>query len=375
MQNYDKAIMPNGNDTVKFLLRMEMVLTGIVEVDAKNQRALITAWMKMEWSDSRIQWNVTENSNLRSLPFSQEDIYIPEVILFNRYRVRSSEIFGSSMAVVYSSGEVTWVPAASLEVPCNMSLTTWPNDQHECVFIFGHASRDSSTFELTPSSSDVSLESFSPTSAQWKLVTSRTELSHSYGFQDGVDNVRFCITVQRVSTPLLRSLTFVPVLLLLMSVGVLVIADPSFRFLYATLNLAWGLALGLFMWHVVPYSEEPVKIVRLLSWSPVSLFVALCIAAFLDFMECLRLPLPRFLNNLCQWNFLDVLKSRWPWNRRNTNLSFRTSSENLILSDDVDRARNLPSTRLFCDFAPCWRICFLLVHGVAIGILSLTVVP
>ena len=39
-----------------------------------------------------------------------------------------------------SSGEVLWVPAASLEVPCNMSLTTWPNDKHDCVFIFGKLS-------------------------------------------------------------------------------------------------------------------------------------------------------------------------------------------------------------------------------------------
>ena len=32
LENYDKNIMPAGNDTMKFLLRVEMILTGIAEV-------------------------------------------------------------------------------------------------------------------------------------------------------------------------------------------------------------------------------------------------------------------------------------------------------------------------------------------------------
>ena len=99
-----------------------------------------------------------------------------------------------------------------------------------------------------------------PTSMQWDLVGSRAERSHSYGFQDGVDNVRFYITVQRIPLPFLRSITCAPVLLLLLSVGVLLIDDPSFRLIFASLNLASCLAFAGILWQIVPYADGNVKI-------------------------------------------------------------------------------------------------------------------
>ena len=64
--------------------------------------------------------------------------FFKKMVLSSRYRVRNTDLFGTSMAIAYCHGEVLWLPAATLEVPCNMSLSNWPYDTHECVFIFGN---------------------------------------------------------------------------------------------------------------------------------------------------------------------------------------------------------------------------------------------
>jgi hypothetical protein len=50
LEKYDKSIMPNGNNTQVFMLKMEMILTGIQEVvSVLKVRAskCVTAWFRM----------------------------------------------------------------------------------------------------------------------------------------------------------------------------------------------------------------------------------------------------------------------------------------------------------------------------------------
>ncbi|OWA54497.1 putative Acetylcholine receptor subunit alpha-type acr-7 [Hypsibius exemplaris] len=379
LEKYDKAIMPNMNDSALFHVTAELILTGIQEVDVKNQRIHVTAWLKMEWYDSRLVWNASQNANLLSLPFNQADIYLPEILLFNRYRARDSEIFGTSMAVAYWHGEVMWLPAGTLEVPCNMSLATWPYDTHECVFIFGHASRDNSSFEMYTDSPVVSLDSFSFTQIDWKVISTRAARFQFYNdIGDGYDNLRFYITVQREILPFLRSIFLAPHVLLLTSLSILWIADANVRVVYAAGELATSLLFAAYFWSVIPATREPPKFAYLVAGTPILIFLSLLCSFLLDLLSACCGPCPTWLktltNSSCKMTTPRPLSSKTDTNGSRL---LTISTEQLVLTADIHDVAPLSvaeQNRIWRAFSDILRMVLFFLYSTACGLLALLTV-
>ena len=53
--------------------------------DEKNQIVTTNVWLRQEWRDRNLQWNATEYGGVSELHVPASDIWLPDVVLFNKY--------------------------------------------------------------------------------------------------------------------------------------------------------------------------------------------------------------------------------------------------------------------------------------------------
>ncbi|XP_055352753.1 acetylcholine receptor subunit beta-like 2 [Paramacrobiotus metropolitanus] len=362
---YDKPVMPNANNTQIFMLKMGMILTGIQEVDCNKQRVTVSAWMKLEWYDGRLTWFPDQHANLSSLPFSDQDVYIPEVQLFNRYKARDTYVFAPSLVIGYFHGELIWLPPSSLDVPCSMDMSKWPFDSHICVFIFGHASRDSSTFQIYPDSKTVDFETGTGVSAtssrrEWYISDTSVERTTSY-ILDNYDTIRFYLTFTRVPSVFLRSCFMAPHVLLITALFLLCTDDANVRHLMAVLQLVTAMALGATMWMIIPPARYLPKIAYLTSGIPVVILTILIFTSLLDRLAQSYASVPRCIAvlSLCLRQFPGKLFRR----------ERPRASGQLLLTDGPTLHQRPECKTTWTDVAAQLRVVVLLLYTISCAFL------
>ena len=107
------------------------------------------------WTDEFLKWNITEKYNISSLHFDVEEIWMPDIALYNRFEpslkwtvsIKLIFYFSASNAditpksklpiLVYDTGSVYWAPHFTAQVPCRMDISQWPSDEHTCSLLIG----------------------------------------------------------------------------------------------------------------------------------------------------------------------------------------------------------------------------------------------
>jgi len=115
-EHYDRRVRPSGNitDTVSVyvsmrLLHIEGVVRAISNTNSKflqagffvsqfvfaqeEQRQVlkIHTWMAFRWNDVRLNWNSPDYANLTVLHTADEELWRPDISLYNKYDVKSWE--------------------------------------------------------------------------------------------------------------------------------------------------------------------------------------------------------------------------------------------------------------------------------------------
>ncbi|KAK6055856.1 Neurotransmitter-gated ion-channel ligand binding domain protein [Cooperia oncophora] len=112
---------------------MKIFLQQLLNVDEQNQLIEVNAWLKYTWNDYRLRWRPLLHDNISSLRFPTEEqqIWLPDILLYNS----ANENFDSSCRsnlVVYSNGEVNWIPPGIFKISCKMDITMFPFDEQVC---------------------------------------------------------------------------------------------------------------------------------------------------------------------------------------------------------------------------------------------------
>ncbi|VDN24209.1 unnamed protein product [Cylicostephanus goldi] len=114
---------------------MKVFLQQILNVDEQNQVIEVNAWLKYIWHDYRLQWRPLSYDNISSIRFPGEDqqLWQPDILLYNRhFSFSANDRFDSayrSNLVVYSNGEVNWIPPGIFRITCKMDITMFPFDE------------------------------------------------------------------------------------------------------------------------------------------------------------------------------------------------------------------------------------------------------
>ncbi|VDN26180.1 unnamed protein product [Gongylonema pulchrum] len=128
MTNYNALERPVSNSSAPLLVKMRLFLQQIVDVDEKNQI----------WEDYKLKWNPEEYDGIKDVRFPSDSgqVWHPDILLYNSANENFDSTFKSNL-VVYSNGEVNWIPPGILKFSCKLDITWFPFDDQICGLKFG----------------------------------------------------------------------------------------------------------------------------------------------------------------------------------------------------------------------------------------------
>ncbi|VDN26685.1 unnamed protein product [Cylicostephanus goldi] len=115
-----------------------MFLQQILDVDEKNQLVSLNAWLSYTWHDYSLGWDPDKYEGIQDIRFpgGADHIWKPDILLYNSAAEDFDSTFKSNL-LVYSSGDVNWIPPGVLKFVCKLDVTWFPFDDQVCYLKFG----------------------------------------------------------------------------------------------------------------------------------------------------------------------------------------------------------------------------------------------
>lgn len=93
-------------------------------------------WVKQKWYDYKLRWDPEEYGGVEMLYVPSEQIWLPDVVLFNNWD-GNYEVTLMTKATLKYNGEVFWEPPAIYKSSCEMNVEYFPYDEQSCFMKFG----------------------------------------------------------------------------------------------------------------------------------------------------------------------------------------------------------------------------------------------
>jgi Neurotransmitter-gated ion-channel ligand binding domain len=92
--------------------------------------------VKQKWYDYKLKWDPEEYGGVEMLYVPSEQIWLPDVVLFNNWD-GNYEVTLMTKATLKYTGEVFWEPPAIYKSSCEMNVEYFPYDEQSCFMKFG----------------------------------------------------------------------------------------------------------------------------------------------------------------------------------------------------------------------------------------------
>jgi len=126
---YDKNNYP---DNLKVQLGISITTIDIVEeydsIDAN-------IWMRLWWRDSRLAWDSAIGPNV--LRASAQEVWRPDITPYNSVDASKMMQCEHTNVLIYSTGDVLWVPPCRVGTVCDFTLDEAPYADQICTMTFG----------------------------------------------------------------------------------------------------------------------------------------------------------------------------------------------------------------------------------------------
>ena len=124
-----------------------------LDLDERHSVLDIDSWMRFNWTDQYLSWDPQLHDNVTQIHLGSEEIWKPDIHLYDTmhamhahgdlycqsFYTRYNNADGSNMnhfgdvyLLVYSTGNVLWVPPAQFKAFCKVDLRMWPHESPEC---------------------------------------------------------------------------------------------------------------------------------------------------------------------------------------------------------------------------------------------------
>jgi hypothetical protein len=125
---------PVNNHTEKLDLKFGVALIRIKQLyNSDTGTGIFQFFLRYMWRDSNLTWDPKDYDGQAVAYISPSKIWTPDIRLYNGFDEEIS--MGKAHVVVYSTGDVLWVPPVTVRVPCK-KLGYFTN-QYTCSFKFG----------------------------------------------------------------------------------------------------------------------------------------------------------------------------------------------------------------------------------------------
>ncbi|GFS24689.1 non-alpha nicotinic acetylcholine receptor subunit [Elysia marginata] len=120
-KGYNPLIRPVRNNNDSLEISFSLALSQIINV---------------YWVDYQLSWDPFQYGNIGSFRIKPDKVWVPDFVLFNNAD-GNYEVTYKSNCVLYSDGNVNWIPPAIYQSSCSIDVLYFPFDQQVCEMKFG----------------------------------------------------------------------------------------------------------------------------------------------------------------------------------------------------------------------------------------------
>ncbi|XP_054476874.1 neuronal acetylcholine receptor subunit alpha-7-like isoform X3 [Anoplopoma fimbria] len=166
LRDYNPMERPVANDSQSLTVQFSFTLMQVMDVDEKNQILTTNAWLQMQWYDHYLQWNQSEYPGVKNLRFTPDQVWTPDILLYNSAHDKFDATFKTNV-LVNSSGFCEYLPPGIFVSTCTVDVRWFPFDIQRCELKFGSWTFDGWLLDLQMKEADVSGYM---TNGEWDLV-------------------------------------------------------------------------------------------------------------------------------------------------------------------------------------------------------------
>ncbi|KAH7731108.1 CBN-ACR-21 protein [Aphelenchoides avenae] len=176
MITYENDVRPSLKHDMPVVVTFSFSLTQIIDVDERNQIITTSAWIKFAWTDHKLIWNPEEYDNITRMHVPHENIWRPDIVLYNNAASNYVKSVMSTDALVNYDGNVSWTMAGIFRSSCGLDVRYYPFDFQNCILKFASWAYDGTKIDITLPSR-LGDQSNYMTSTEWHLHLIRAEKS------------------------------------------------------------------------------------------------------------------------------------------------------------------------------------------------------
>ncbi|XP_030013533.1 neuronal acetylcholine receptor subunit alpha-7-like isoform X2 [Sphaeramia orbicularis] len=259
LRDYNPMERPVANDSQALTVQFSFTLMQVMDVDEKNQILTTNAWLQM-WYDHYLQWNQSEYPGVKNLRFTPEQVWTPDILLYNSAHDKFDATFKTNI-LVNSSGFCEYLPPGIFVSTCNVDVRWFPFDIQRCELKFGSWTFDGWLLDIQMKEADVS--GYMP-NGEWDLLEvpgGRHEVFYDCCVEPYPD-VTFVVTLRRRT--LFYALNLLIPCVLLSSMTLLVFLLPANSGEKISLGITVLLSLTVFMLmvaEIMPATSDSVPLI------------------------------------------------------------------------------------------------------------------
>ncbi|XP_061107722.1 neuronal acetylcholine receptor subunit alpha-7-like [Conger conger] len=260
MVNYNRLERPVSNDSAPILVELGMALLQIIDVDEKNQVLISNVWLQLYWTDVYLSWNPDNYPGVQTLRFPSNQVWVPDILLYNSADERFDATFHTNV-LVNASGYCQYIPPGILKSTCYIDVRWFPFDVQKCNLKFGSWTYNGWMLDLQMLSVDTS--TYIP-NGEWDLVgvpSKRNELYYEC-CKEPYPDVTFTVTMRRRT--LYYGLNLLIPCVLISGLALLVFLLPADSGEKISLGITVLLSLTVFMLlvaEIMPATSDSVPLI------------------------------------------------------------------------------------------------------------------
>jgi len=229
LKDYDKKIHPVKDWTKPVKVDVGM---AVIHLDLDERRSVldIDSWMRFNWTDQYLTWNPKLYAGVDQIHLGGEEIWKPDIHLYNNADGSNMNHFGDVYLLVYSNGNVLWVPPAQFQAFCKVDLKLWPHESPSCKLKFGSwtSHGDQISLGLFNGQKKVEHLNFYTENKEWIVLnTSVATNTNKYpSVSESYPDVTFTFNLQR-NSPSYRAAIILPCLITMLVVVASFLLPPN----------------------------------------------------------------------------------------------------------------------------------------------------
>ncbi|XP_061676105.1 neuronal acetylcholine receptor subunit alpha-7-like [Syngnathoides biaculeatus] len=260
LRDYNPMERPVANDSQTLTVQFSIILMQIMDVDEKNQILTTNVRLQMQWYDHYLQWNQSEYPGVKNLRFTADQVWTPDILLYNSAHDKFDATFKTNV-LVNSSGFCEYLAPGIFISTCNLDVRWFPFDIQRCELKFGSWTFDGWLLDIQMKEADVS--GYLP-NGEWDLLEvpgGRNEVFYECCTEPYPD-VTFVVTLRRRT--LYYAFTLLIPCVLLSSMTVLVFLVPANSGEKISLGITVLLSLTVFMLmvaEIMPATSDSIPLI------------------------------------------------------------------------------------------------------------------